>query len=98
MLWTIGKVALGLCALVLLTACVQHVRNSGTQDVPDRADARRLASLNVHYIVLGQEDGAWSVGDWERRKGPMDAAFKAVNADVFAFQDQSRTGGCRLNW
>ena len=87
MLWTIGKVLLGLIGLVALTACVQHVRNSGTQAVPERSDAMRLATLNVHYIVVPKDTGAWSRADWERRKGPMDAAFKAVDADVFGFQE-----------
>jgi endonuclease/exonuclease/phosphatase family metal-dependent hydrolase len=43
--------------------------------------------MNVHYIVLSDATGAWSVGDWDRRKGSMDAAFKAVNPDIMAFQE-----------
>ena len=47
----------------------------------------RVATMNVHYILLEQAEGPWSVGGWEARKGPLDAAFKAVDADVFAFQE-----------
>lgn len=78
---------LGLGALALiglaLVACTPQV--SPVQDAP--ADTFRVGTLNVHYIILGQETGAWSVGDWERRKGPMDLAFKAMGADIVAFQE-----------
>lgn len=47
----------------------------------------RVATYNVHYILLREETGLWSVGDWDRRKGPLDMAFNAVNADVMAFQE-----------
>lgn len=60
---------------------------------PREPQALRLATLNVHYIVLGQDTGPWSVGDWERRKGPMDVAFKTVDADVFAFQEMESFAG-----
>lgn len=81
-------------AVLIATACVQVVRNSGTEPVPPREpQALRLATLNVHYIVLGQDTGPWSVGDWERRKGPMDAAFKTVDADIFAFQEMESFAG-----
>ncbi len=77
-----------LLAAVTMTACVQHYRNSGSAELPDRApDALRMATYNVHYIILGQQTGPWSVGDWERRKGPLDLAFKALEADVVAFQE-----------
>ncbi len=74
-------------ALTVLVSC-QAVRNSGKTELgPKPDDALRLATYNVHYIILGKKTGAWSVGDWERRKGPMDAAFKAVDADIMAFQE-----------
>ncbi|MEO1637866.1 MAG: endonuclease/exonuclease/phosphatase family protein [Pseudomonadota bacterium] len=59
----------------------------------------RLATYNVHYIILERDTGAWSVGDWDRRKGPLDAAFKAVNADVIAFQEMESfaRGNNRVN-
>lgn len=77
-----GVLALG------LVACVQHQRNSGEGILqPASAGNLRLASYNVHYIILSQATGAWSVGDWEARKAPMDQAFKAVGADLMAFQE-----------
>lgn len=74
-------------AVVVLVGC-QTVRNSGDQDLPaKRDDALRVATYNVHYIILSQATGPWSVGDWERRKGPLDLAFKTINADVIGFQE-----------
>ncbi len=78
--WLAGIAAVGLGALV---AC--SPRSADLRAAPD--GALRVASYNVHYIILNQETGAWSVGDWERRKGPMDAAFKAMGADIVAFQE-----------
>lgn len=56
-------------------------------------EAMRFATWNVHYIVLNEPTGDWSVGDWERRKGPMDDAFKAIGADVVAFQEMESFAG-----
>ena len=79
---------------LLLVACVQVIRNSGDEAVTRRADgALRVATLNVHYIILREETGPWSLGDWARRRGPLDLAFKAVGADVFAFQEMESFGG-----
>lgn len=50
-------------------------------------NALRVGTYNVHYIILGKETGAWSVGDWERRKGPLDVAFKSLDVDVMGFQE-----------
>jgi len=80
-------VALMILAAVVLVGC-QTVRNSGQQSLPGKqAGALRLATYNVHYIILSQATGPWSVGDWERRKGPLDLAFKTVDADVIGFQE-----------
>lgn len=76
-------------ALFALVACALHVSNSEgdvTVAAPEGA-ALRIASYNVHYIILNDATGPWSVGDWERRKGPLDKAFKALQADVVAFQE-----------
>lgn len=76
-------------ALLALVACALHVtQTEGDVSVapPDPA-ALRIASYNMHYIWLDKETGAWSVGDWERRKEPLGSAFKALNADVVAFQE-----------
>lgn len=91
--------------LVVLVGC-QSLRNSGTQILPPASpDALRIATYNVHYIVLSQDTGPWSRGDWDRRKGPMDLAFKAINADVIGFQEmESFAGGSagqvnlKLDW
>ncbi len=70
-------------ALLLLGAC-----SSAAEPLPERpADALRFATYNVHYIILSKATGAWSVADWERRKGPLDLAFKAIDADVIGFQE-----------
>jgi endonuclease/exonuclease/phosphatase family metal-dependent hydrolase len=53
---------------------------------PD-AGSLRIATHNVHYIVLSRETGRWSVGDWRRRRGALDAAFKLLDADLVAFQE-----------
>lgn len=82
------KGLMGLIATLTLVACAMHLSNSERVSVPPRADgALRVATFNAHYINLGQETGAWSVGDWNRRKGALDAAFKALGADIVAFQE-----------
>ena len=79
--------ALIFLALLVAVGC-QTVRHSGRQALPDQElAALRVATYNVHYIILSRETGAWSVGDWDRRKGPMDLAFKKVAADVIGFQE-----------
>ena len=88
MLMGIAKAVGGILALVVLISCVQQARNSGDAPLPERAgDVLRVATYNAHYIVLLRETGAWSKGDWERRKGPMDEAFKAMDADIVGFQE-----------
>ena len=39
------------------------------------------------YIVLGQTEGRWSEADFADRKHALDAAFKALGADIVAFQE-----------
>lgn len=77
-----------------LLACGVHIAHSGDEAVPPARDGHlRLATLNVHYIILRDETGPWSVGDWERRKGPLDRAFKVIGADIMAFQEMESFGG-----
>lgn len=91
------KLFKGIAGLILVLITIvgcQQVRNSGSDPVPDAApQTLRLASYNVHYIVLGRATGPWSVADWDRRKGPLDQAFKTVDADVMAFQEMESFGG-----
>ena len=78
----------GLAGLALV-ACALQVSYSERSDLPEPVDsgALRIASYNVHYIILGQATGDWSVADWDRRKGPMNKAFQALNADIVALQE-----------
>ena len=87
---TLAALALG----VLLVGACQLWRNGGVEPLgAPPAGSLRLATHNVHYILLGKATGAWSVGDWERRKGSLDAAFKALDADVVAFQEMESFAG-----
>ena len=84
------KALLFLCSGLLLLACGVHVAQSGRppDPLPEKSEgALRIATHNVHYIVLGQSEGRWSVADWEARKTALGAAFKAIDADIVAFQE-----------
>ncbi|WP_239495875.1 endonuclease/exonuclease/phosphatase family protein [Yoonia maritima] len=84
---------IGLLSL-FVTACVQLVRNSGVNTLSAPSPAYlRIATLNVHYIVLRRQTGAWSLGDWERRKVALDLAFKAIAPDVIGFQEMESFAG-----
>lgn len=84
--WVIGALA-----LPLLSACmtpVIHHDPAAPHTLPARADdALRLATLNVHYIRPSNAAGIASTSEWIRRRGPMTAAFAAINADIFALQE-----------
>jgi len=72
----------------------QHFRNSGKSPLPaNNPETLRIASYNVHYIIVRQDTGPWSLGDWDRRKGPLDQAFKAIDADIIAFQEMESFAG-----
>lgn len=91
------RVMRGVAGLLLalgLVACGLHLAQSGQTPPGTRAEgALRLATVNVHYILLTQETGPWSVADWNRRRDAMDAAFKAMDADVVAFQEMESFAG-----
>ena len=77
--------------IALLAAC-----QTAPTDIPPRSDdaAARLATWNIHYIWLNRDTGRWSRGHWETRKRSADAAFKALDADLVAFQEmESFSGG-----
>ena len=82
-----------LLALLLVAGC-QNFRHSGGPALQEKPDgALRLSSFNVHYILLNKAEGRWSRGDWDLRKGPMDATFKALYADIVAFQEMESFAG-----
>jgi endonuclease/exonuclease/phosphatase family metal-dependent hydrolase len=61
--------------------------------VPERVPGSlRLASHNVHFIRTDRRSGAWSLADWDRRKEALDATFKALDADIIAFQEMVSMG------
>ncbi|OAN73586.1 endonuclease [Jannaschia sp. EhC01] len=84
----------GVIAFCVLTAGIQIMRNSGDGVLlTATSGALRIATYNVHYIITFQDTGPWSVGDWNRRRGPLDSAFKTIDADVIAFQEMESFGG-----
>lgn len=85
--------ALTLVLLAALVAC-QSVRNGLGPELRERPEgALRIGSYNVHYIDVRQSKGRWSRGMWERRKAPLDATFKALDADLVAFQEMESFAG-----
>ena len=79
----------GLSAL-WLSACTAPHPDPGTpgQPLPPRAaETLRIASYNVHFIRADLAEGPWSLADWEGRKHGLDAAFKALDADLIGFQE-----------
>lgn len=71
-----------------MAACGMQGVATGDIPVPPRpADAVRLASLNVQFIDPDRSAGLRSLSDWDCRKTSLDAAFKAIDADIFAFQE-----------
>ena len=77
-----------LAVLVGMVAC-----NSLPQPVaPAAPNNLRVATYNVHYIWLGRQTGDWSVGDWDRRKLPLQSAFRSLDADVVGFQEMESFG------
>jgi len=82
-MWFLAIVALPL----VLGACQQVRLSPKTSMDPVSQGAIRLATWNVHYIWLEREVGRWGLSGWEERKGPMDATFKALEADIIGFQE-----------
>lgn len=74
---------LGLLTLLVASAC-----SAAPVSLPEAPPGSlRVGIYNAHYIILSKETGAWSIGDWERRKEPMAAAVKALDADIIGFQE-----------
>jgi endonuclease/exonuclease/phosphatase family metal-dependent hydrolase len=92
------KVTKGLGLLVLasalLLAALQFANSGSDPAPPPPPGAIRIATHNVHYIDLTDPAGPWSEADWESRRDALDAAFKALQADIVAFQEmESFRGG-----
>lgn len=78
----------------MLVATAQHLRLLRSPDLRPAPDsALRVATWNVHYILLNREEGRWGLSGWEARKGPLDAAFKALEVDIVAFQEMECFSG-----
>ena len=94
MLRRIGRAAGALAAGLLVLIAAIQVANSGSDPVPPKPPgAIRIATHNVHYIDLTDPDGRWSEAGWERRRDALDAAFKAMSADIVAFQEMETFAG-----
>lgn len=78
----------GMLALAALIVTVQ-LWQSRADAMPARDDplALRVASLNVHYILLDRATGPWSLADWHRRKPALIRTVAALDADIIAFQE-----------
>lgn len=77
-----------LCAALVAILGGMVACNSLPQPVQEpQSGSLRVATYNVHYIILGRETGDWSVRDWERRKGPLQSAFRSLEADIVGFQE-----------
>lgn len=86
----LGVLGLG----VLMGACGWQGLQGGRESLaPPAPAALRVATLNVHYILADRATGAWSLADWEARRDALDAAFKAIDADIFAFQEMETFEG-----
>lgn len=84
---------LAVLLLAVLVAC-QSLRNGlGPELAPPPEGALRLASYNVHYIDLREDRGPWGISGWHRRKGPLDAVFRTLDADLVAFQEMESFAG-----
>ncbi len=84
----------GIVALLALLLACQQVRNSnGPPLVPAPGGTIRVATYNVHYILMNRSESRWSAGDWERRKGPLDATVERLDADLIAFQEMESFAG-----
>ncbi|MHA7876452.1 endonuclease/exonuclease/phosphatase family protein [Roseivivax sp.] len=88
------KAVLAVVALLALVACALQVGHSTDSTLPPREEGTlRVATHNVHYIWANRAEGAWSRADWASRAPAMDAAFKALDADIVAFQEMESFAG-----
>ena len=91
-----------LAALLTLTGCDALPPSADRADQtgafpPVAPAALRLATLNVHYLRPSNRDGIASLDGWDLRRAPMAAAFRAINADIFALQEVGLFPCCAQN-
>lgn len=82
------KIVLAVGVLAAVLVGCQQVRLADRAPLDPKANtAMRLATWNVHYIIYNQAEGRWGISGWEARKTPMNTTFKALGADIVAFQE-----------
>lgn len=87
MAWAL-KALIGMVALIVGVAATQQLRLSVSGSLTEKPiGALRLATWNVHYIILNQPEGRWGLSGWEARKGVMNDVFGMLDADIVAFQE-----------
>ena len=82
-----------LLALLLAVGCQMQRNSGGPAPGPQPGGALRVVTHNVHYVLLNETEGRWSRSGWDRRKPALDAAFKALAADIAAFQEMESFAG-----
>ena len=83
-----------ICGMVFFTQVLRNSNGNGTlQDLSALPDTNlRIATYNVHYIGRRRESGLGSVNAWEERKGALNEAFGAIQADIVGFQEMETYG------
>ncbi len=90
---TLKVLLIVLCGVLLVGGC-QVVRNSaGTGLQPAADNVLRIATYNVHYIVLSRQQGNWGTEHWQQRKAPLNRIFQSLEADIVAFQEMESFAG-----
>lgn len=79
---------LGALVVLALVIGVRHWWFSTSDTLAEPPEGTlRVASWNVHYILVAQTEHRWGRTAWEARKAPMHAVFKRLEADLVAFQE-----------
>lgn len=75
-------------ALIAGIATAQQVRLTDAFALTAKPEGSlRIATWNVHYIILNQPEGRWGMSGWEERKGALSTVFGILDADLIAFQE-----------
>ncbi|AKS47023.1 Metal-dependent hydrolase, endonuclease/exonuclease/phosphatase family [Octadecabacter temperatus] len=88
----VNRVAVLVASLVAISGGMVACNSLPQPVKAPQSDTLRVATYNVHYIWMGRETGDWSLGDWERRKEPLQTAFRSLEADVVGFQEMESFG------